>query len=168
MNALLNGPVFSQPAPMRRVWRIEEKDTGLGPWSGSKHAWDYAYGSHPGRMPGPYSDDCKRYCGSRQELKRAPFAPLMQPPSYQPFGLDDSRFGFPNVRTLLQWVDDQARLSAHVQGYVVRVYAVRWDRHILFENQIIYDAKAARLLRELTPLQVPVELEICRLRQMAG
>lgn len=149
--------------PLRRVWRIERKDNGRGPWNGfgasAFDGGDLHNEQHPSRMPPPYDDMVVRSCGKRRPRRM----------TWDYYGtFDEYRYGFPSLGVLTRWCGPHALRVAHDNGCVLKVFGADWDRHILFENQIIFDPRFAVCLKELSLLEVKVELERCQLRQMAA
>lgn len=150
--------------PLRRVWRIERKDNGYGPWNGfPSSAFDGAdvwkHETHPCQMPPPWDDMLIRNRG--QSLHKPAWKAEWRKP-------DEYRYGFPSLGVLSKWCGPRALAKAHENGCVLKVIGADWDRHLLFANQIIFDPRYAVEIRELSLLEVPVELEACQLRQMAA
>jgi hypothetical protein len=136
--------------PMRRVWRVEHKTNGAGPFV-DQTVWRERckHGKNPQRMPGPYS----------ATHKRGPLSARFD---------SNYRYAFDSLQTLAKWTCECHRQAAHKAGYVVRVYGVSWDSHTLLADQVVFRKTDAIPLRELSLLEVPVELEVCQLRQMAS
>lgn len=126
--------------PLRRVWRIEHRDSCLGPFS-IGCLIDYCVGSdrkpstlRPYKMPSIYEDGHMR-----------------GPANIAKLVLDNGwRYGFPDLKTLLYWFDDDALLASHASDCVLRVYGVPWDQHTLFKQQIVYSRRHALLLRQIS------------------
>lgn len=150
--------------PLRRVWRVEHSERGHGPWQApddDRHRlsvqpgceW-FAYRSncygapiptgerHPTDMPTAYIDRLRR--------------------SAQAWTLQCKRFAYPDAATLLKWWGPTAREIAHRHGYIVRIYAVGWDSHSLYREQIVFSALDA------IPLRTVSLLELTEPRQLAA
>jgi len=139
--------------PMRRVWRVERSYDGLGPFTAGLWNTDwnrYCVGNHnPRHMPSPYTANHLR--GPNKVG------------SY-----DEYYYGFDRLETLARWVCEHRREEAHARDFVIRVLGVPWDSHALKTDQIVYRRRDAVVIRELSLLEVPTELEVCQLRQMAA
>lgn len=148
--------------PYRRAWRIENGD-GRGPfvgggWRGIPYSEKY-----PGQMPPPDEDNCLRVDGRKDDLVRYPSG------RHQPKkGFWGRLFAFPSLEVLLRWCGRGALESAQKNGFVISVYAVPFDQHVLYENQLVFDRDAAQLIRRIDPLDAFVEVEVCQLRKMAA
>lgn len=148
--------------PLRRAWRIENKD-GRGPFVGG--AWrDLPMGEpYPGRMPPPDEDHCLRAYGSKSEPHvYLTYGGRRQPKRWQ------GVFAFPSLAVLLKWCKPGALESASKNGFFISVYAVPFARHVLYENQMVFDRDAATLIRRIDPKDAFVEVEVCQLRLMAA
>ncbi len=141
--------------PLRRAYRIERASDGAGPfWTG---VWDNMgwHEKNPRQMPGPCSE---------ARHKRGP----------RYVGIDykrlegEWRYAFDSLTSLAHWCSPIALNIAHRAGHVVRVVGVPWDDHTWLTDQIVYRWRAATVLRELSPLDVPVELEARKLRRLAA
>lgn len=137
---------------MRRAYRIERASDGAGPFGAGLWS-DLTWSKNPRAMPSP-----------RYGHKRGPHG----------VGLDwkpltgEWRYAFDGLTSLARWCSFEALREAQDKGFVVRVVAVPWNEHAWLTDQIVYRWRAATVLREMSPLAVPVELECRGLRQMAA
>lgn len=125
------------------VFRIESKDTRMGPFGGRLPGLE---GLHsPYRMPEPQDDIRIKIVGTCQ-------------PKYW-----EGRYAYPNLRTLLRWWNDEAILLAASNGFVLSVYRV--SEYTLYANQVYYCEHNATILREapLTVLSPSIRSEAIRL-----
>lgn len=104
-----------------RVWRVEHKDSGFGPYLHLPSPVD-CYGSD--RHPLPYSDGIKKF----------------------PEG--HYKYGFESVQKLKAWFNKTELRKLEKAGFVCRIYKVQVKHVTRGKKQLVFSYDRAKVLRK--------------------